>query len=76
MAFELTGDDYRIMDHPCPHYCSGCHKKEDYLEIMYSMGCMAGRWHEECWEKSSMYENRNKEFDPSYAGESLDEDYW
>ena len=74
MAFVLTEDDYRIIEHPGPHYCTGCGKKEDYLELKYSMECMAGRWHQECWEKSSMFENRNKKFDPSAAGETLDEE--
>lgn len=49
----------------------GSETDEDLLFEQYdNYGIYAGRWHDKCWDK---YGYGDFVFDPSYAGESLEE---
>jgi len=56
--------------------CSYCKEEgiagEDLVEFYDRYNIYAGLWHEKCWEAHGY---ADFVFDPSYAGESLDEDY-
>ncbi len=48
------------------------HEGEEPEEQYDRYGIYAGRWHEECWDQ---FGYGGFEFDASYAGESLEEDW-
>lgn len=56
------------------YICAGCHKPgiypDDLDEEFDRYGIYAGMYHLECWQKDP---RRTWVFDPSYAGESLEE---
>jgi len=55
-------------------YCRHCHTlvTEDDSEARYDRyGIPAGIWHDKCWEE---YGYEGFVFDPTYAGESLEEE--
>lgn len=53
-----------------------CHFRDQEFATMQEQydpyGIYAGKWHDECWEHHGY---SNFHFDPSYAGESLEEDW-
>lgn len=46
-----------------------------FAQMRYSMGIPAGRKCQKCWDKSGYRKVGRAAFDPTYAGESYEEDY-
>lgn len=61
------------------HCCRRCLEagKVSWADEQYSFGIYAGRWCDTCWPKSGYRDavDPDAEFDPTYAGERIDEDY-
>lgn len=58
-------------------FCAGCHKESTDIPERYdAYGIYTGIYCDKCYDDVSIYTYRKDDyFDPSYAGENLDEDY-
>lgn len=54
--------------------CRTCHKSSPTTQDRYSLGLYAGHMCDGCWKTSGYRNEPASAFDPSYAGESYDDD--
>ena len=55
--------------------CNGCgltNADREGVEEQYSLGLYAGRYHDDCWERSGYRKDGSAGFDPDDAGEQYE----
>lgn len=55
--------------------CRGCEQSHEVEERSDAYGYSTGWWCDECYEGDKYPYRRDRYFDPSYAGERLEDDY-